>query len=304
MIIVKTRALEFANIAKAAYEMDYNKKLMFAMNSCRKHDEKTGLKVLVKVDPTTREVVVGFAGTEMDPANIWGLEGIRDNISNISLAFNQSIPQVQVALKFLSQCAAHLGMQNTDKVVFTGHSLGAALAEISLAEAYKKGLTHYSAITFDSPGTKQYIEKNYGDSIVQAIEDRVTTVVYKANFINMFGYQLGTVAVLYQSSLNPITNFFASKIAPALKLLSGNFDAKEMVKQDIQNHSIDTIIKALHSYKDKQSLPIEKEWNDMPMVGKVADTLQEIESNNLASGLATILDVLHSISNGNTHAEL
>lgn len=85
-----------------------------------------------------------------------GTDNYTDFTDNAQILFDQSIDQFSSAKKFITyvMCYTANNNINVQYLSFTGHSLGAALAELS--SAYFK----YPSITFDSPGTKGIIDNS------------------------------------------------------------------------------------------------------------------------------------------------
>ena len=81
-------------------------------------------------------------------------------------------------------------------VMLTGHSLGAALAELASAKL------KFSSVTFDSPGTKEILEKNKElftnyEEALNFVNDNVITYNAVPDIINTMAEHVGTVYTVY-----------------------------------------------------------------------------------------------------------
>ena len=81
-------------------------------------------------------------------------------------------------------------------VMLTGHSLGAALAELASAKL------KFSSVTFDSPGTKEIFEKNKKlftnyEEALNFVNDNVITYNAVPDIINTMAEHVGTVYTVY-----------------------------------------------------------------------------------------------------------
>ncbi len=82
------------------------------------------------------------------------------------------------------------------KVSFTGHSLGAFLAELSVFYCKLQGFNNVNAVTFESPGSKESLEKLQSNLQDHAIDlnnlDIISYVTYP-NLINTYNHHVGTM---------------------------------------------------------------------------------------------------------------
>ena len=127
-----------------------------------------------------------------------GTAGIIDIINDIGLVFEQLTAQFSPANEFYDYvknytCTNH---PEVKYLAFTGHSLGAALAELS-AVKHK-----YAAVTFDSPGTKEILINKAEDFPLDAIaygDNNVVTYNAAPNIVNTMAEHVGTIHRVYPS---------------------------------------------------------------------------------------------------------
>ncbi len=97
----------------------------------------------------TRHVVVAHRGTN-SLSSVW--EDIR------GVVLNGVSPQKEEAF-ILTQIAIEYAREEEYSLSFTGHSLGAFLADLSVLFAHNAGLTAVSATTFENPGSRDAWKK-------------------------------------------------------------------------------------------------------------------------------------------------
>lgn len=105
-------------------------------------------------------------------------------------------PFIQQVKSFLTDHADAYGTGY--QLSFTGHSLGAALAELSVAQENVPG------VTFDSPGTLPIINNMLGDGLLptnalQAADTNIITYNAAPNLVNTLNVHIGTIFRIYPS---------------------------------------------------------------------------------------------------------
>lgn len=123
--------------------------------------------VYINNNVTPKQLVVAHRGTSPD---------FPDIVNDLILALEQVPLQfTNNAVPFITAIKNELGTALPQyQITFTGHSLGAVLAELSAAKENVK------AVTFDSPGSKPIIENMVSDStlpnsaLIQANQNVIT----------------------------------------------------------------------------------------------------------------------------------
>jgi hypothetical protein len=129
---------------------------------------------------------------------------IENVIGDIQLALGYLPNQVQAIETFganlADECIAKLGLDNKEKAekfslasfVTTGHSLGAALAEIA---ALRSGFTA-KAVTFENPGIEPILERIFGKippDVKRLIYENCRTVLSDVDIVNTCNPQVGQI---------------------------------------------------------------------------------------------------------------
>lgn len=168
------------------------------------------------------------------------LEMVRDLDDDYEI-FSGKIPREQFmeAQKFTKKAKQTYTKQfgEAPKVVHTGHSLGAVLAELCAVSE------HGEAITFESPGTAPLI-KELEDLTFGAFEYKkfdpkkanITTYNAEPNSINTLHQHIGKVIPLYKSSKKQ------------------NAYSDDTLFENIQRHSIDTLLLRFNPKTGKPAL--------------------------------------------------
>ncbi|UJR17875.1 hypothetical protein I4U23_004774 [Adineta vaga] len=156
---------------------------------------KNGLSLTAYINPERHQCVISIRGTDLTSSFF-------DNpITDLRLLFtNQAIDTFDSArLLLFHDKFLHIPRKNGNPYVisFTGHSLGAAIAE-SFACAYKA-----YAVTFDSPGTKHILENDPSCRTNIEVGYNLTEHIHiylgaYANLINIANPQSGRVIYLKQ----------------------------------------------------------------------------------------------------------
>ncbi|PJD93349.1 MAG: hypothetical protein CK424_02905 [Legionella sp.] len=147
--------------------------------------EVGGFKCVLWMNEQNRQYIVSYRGTD-------NLAGVMEDIHGIVL--NGVSPQKEQAY-LMAQKAAKLAKDKNYSLGFTGHSLGAFLAELSVFFCQNDfDFPHAHAVTFESPGSLDALEKlSPGISAFQSLD--IVQFLSYPNPINTFCRSIGT---LYQ----------------------------------------------------------------------------------------------------------
>ena len=140
----------------------------------------------IYINNKENHIVVAHRGTNSIGAVIEDIRGIV--LNNIS-------PQKEAAFELVSE-AIRLAKKKNYSLSFTGHSLGAFLAELSVFYCKRDGFDKVNALTFESPGSKESLEKLQSNLQDHAIDlnnlDIIGYVTYP-NLINTYNHHVGTM---------------------------------------------------------------------------------------------------------------
>ena len=160
------------------------------------------------VYPKRKELIIAHRGTDLDREELkngkssWKrtLNTLMNTIKDIDddyAVFKGEIPkqQFEAAENFTQQAIAKYTQQykHEPKVIHTGHSLGAVLAELCAAKYNRQ------AITFESPGTKPIIQKLMENKKVNWKKLNITSYNAEPNKINSVHEHVGKVVPLYNA---------------------------------------------------------------------------------------------------------
>jgi len=214
-------------------EIDSGEKLGdFLMETIGKALGQGGYFGRAYVYPKRKELIIAHRGTDLDRKELkhakssWKrtintlMHTIKDIDDDYDI-YKGKIPQQQFdAAELFTQQAIAKYIQQYDhqpKVIHTGHSLGAVLAELCAAKYNRQ------AITFESPGTKPMIQKLFGNQKVNWKKFNITSYNAEPNKINSVHEHVGKVIPLY----NP------KQITP---------DYSEINSRTLEIHSIEHIL--------------------------------------------------------------
>lgn len=153
---------------------------------------------------------------------------------DILMSFNLLHIQFALAREFTMKVLTKI-QDNKDEyknhtIYHTGHSLGAILAEVSAMEH-----DHHYAVTFESPGSYDLLERFNKNHIHKAL-DRVTTYLAAPNFINTLKPHIGKCfQILTKDSDFPITD--PNEIKKSIDEIKNRIDS---VKRKILNPGVFT----------------------------------------------------------------
>lgn len=141
---------------------------------------------VIYINNKENHIVVAHRGTSSIRAVIEDIHGIV--LNNIS-------PQKAAAFELVRE-AIKLAKKKNYSLSFTGHSLGAFLAELSVFYCKRDGFDKVNAVTFESPGSKESLEKLQSNLESHTINlsnlDIVAYVTYP-NLINTYNHHVGTM---------------------------------------------------------------------------------------------------------------
>lgn len=172
----------------------------------------SGLTSWSPLPPASAGILTGFYGQLFNKSGtfvlaIRGTDGYRDWLADISLASTGKYLSYYIdqAISYLN---TSLRNQNTKCLTFTGHSLGAALAEV-LAGKYES-----SSIGFENPGAANYMK-------IQNIPNgNVTAYQASPNLINTLDTSaVSTIYRLFPDYTYPYEAVSDNKLIQAYKLL-------------------------------------------------------------------------------------
>ena len=231
---------DFALMSQIAYDYPNYRDIkgwrVFNATDATGVSDETGYFGVALINDACNIVVVAHRGTEPDINNI-----IPDSISDLYLALEMVPPQfVFSAIEFIdnsySLAQEHFQLNSDNyRIYHTGHSLGAALAELSAV------WTGDPAITFESPGTAPIV-----DNISSILLDFVThvvdikTYVGPPNIINTANEQIGDIILVDPNwkelrdnyydpeDIFPFENYwgYLQEAHSLQRMIDGLFDAK------------------------------------------------------------------------------
>jgi hypothetical protein len=157
------------------------------------------------------KMLIAFRGTDFYDLNILPSTGIVGNLTakilsddlgnDLQIMIGKIPRQFETALAFINSLCEHC---SCDKMLLTGHSLGALLAQLISAKF------NIEAIVFDSPGAKKLINKLVGKDFSS---DHITIINDLPNFVNTFGEQVNLPIALDNGgtiSLSMVKNFLGT----------------------------------------------------------------------------------------------
>lgn len=133
------------------------------------------------------DIILAHRGTQGFPAVVEDIELFL--FKKVPAQFSAgAIPFINYALEFLNKNFS----QRNLKLMFTGHSLGATLAELSVAK-WSDSLYSPRAITFESPGSKPFIlnNKELPETALEYVKRAVATSNADVDIINSIFEHVG-----------------------------------------------------------------------------------------------------------------
>ncbi len=155
---------------------------------CHVHKGTSGYFGAIYINNKENHIVVAHRGTNSLLSVVEDVRGVIRNAT--SPQKEEAFALVNEALKLLRE--DYEGY----RVSFTGHSSGAFLAELSVFYCKRQGLHNVNAVTFESPGSKESLEKLQSNLQDHAIDlnnlDIIGYVTYP-NLINTYNHHVGTM---------------------------------------------------------------------------------------------------------------
>lgn len=216
----------------------------------------------------TQELVFSFSGTSFGNLNSkHELDFYRDLINNFGYMFADNMSQFNcariIAETSLSILENHGVDINNLSITFTGHSLGAIVAEHMLIEFAS---THANALTivFDSPGALEILSKKFGIDSIAKVQEKIINIVASPNFINSFGKQIGSTFSMLQgqtigeiSAFDVIYDFFTHR-------------------KQVMTHKLDYFKSLVESYSGE--LTRIENWNNFSYTGSIEKAFKSFKS--------------------------
>jgi len=145
---------------------------------------------VIYVNQNMRQIVVAHRGTD----NLKTL--LVDDIQEVY--FGHTDTQHKAAYRLVEK-AVNLAKEGEWHLSFTGHSLGAFLAELSVLYCLRSDFFNYprvSAVTFESPGSRESLEKlnaNHADGKIDVDALDITSYLSYPNIVNTAHHHVGTL---------------------------------------------------------------------------------------------------------------
>lgn len=155
---------------------------------CHVHKGTSGYFGAIYINTKMNHIVVAHRGTNSIGAVIEDVRGVICNATS---------PQKEEAFALVNEALRLLREEYEGySISFTGHSLGAFLAELSVFYCKRQGFHNVNAVTFESPGSKESLEKLQSNLESHTIDlsnlDIVAYVTYP-NLINTYNHHVGTM---------------------------------------------------------------------------------------------------------------
>lgn len=210
------------------------KKQIFVIYSDEMDAGKFEYRSAIFIDNDTKEVVVANAGTRLGVNK----KGFYDVADDMRLIFNKEPAKIKQAKEVNKKIIELLGDDIEDyNISYTGHSLGAAIADIQAAymdvelQNLGKKAKDIATTTFDNPGAGNFVDKIYATSFKNR-NVIFNTFNNRENFINTLAPQAGNLFEIQpsdQKDLNWVEKLFALMMDFICKKLK-NWDVKVIIK--------------------------------------------------------------------------
>jgi hypothetical protein len=201
-------AIKQANLEEIAQQMGVSHKLFLFSDYLE--DTKGGeYRCAVFVDHDKKQVVFANAGTRPGANN----KGLHDFVADAALIAQIEPHKLMYARQLNTLVLDNLNDQVAEyEFHYTGHSLGAAMADMQAADMYLQMRNReiditdnqISTQTFDNPGAKPIVDKMFRAAGLDSSDSRVKhkTVNNGKNFINTLNPQVGSIYEMPQSPLS------------------------------------------------------------------------------------------------------
>lgn len=192
--------------------------------------KEASFRCAVFVDELSKEVVCATAGTRLGLTR----KGMDDVMDDLLLALRREPLKMNPARSLNAHILSHLGDDAKEyKFTYTGHSLGAAMAEMQAVDmdiqleskGIKKSKDQITSVTFDNPGAKNILKQMYRSAEIadNQIKKRMNICEFnnRKNIINSAAKQAGntyTIVPHSQTERNPsllqmVCNVILQKLA-------------------------------------------------------------------------------------------
>ncbi|MCC8398611.1 MAG: hypothetical protein LN569_04930 [Rickettsia endosymbiont of Labidopullus appendiculatus] len=204
------------------------------------------------VNDTAKQAVLAHRGTDI----IASLKGQNGSLkADLIEVLNGNIVLQQTEAYTSTKDAVDIVNDKQYNLSFTGHSLGAWLAELSLYFchmdfSYDISVGYVKAVTFDSPGTKNQMESykssiNNKDTKIEISEFDVVTYLSAPNLVNVCNEHVGKVYRLFPE-ISPQSEIFV-KVAEKLPSYISNNKVYLDALLAISGHSLDPMLATFDS---------------------------------------------------------
>lgn len=201
---------------------------------------------VIYLNEQNKQIVLAHRGTKLEWLDLLRPDSpVKTDIKGI---LNGNIVKQQMEAYKAAKAAVEYASENNYHLSITGHSLGAWLAELSTYHCYKDfGYSNIKAVTFDSPGSKESIEKFKSNidstrtNFDPALQLDIVTYFSLPNIVNSCNKHIGTV---YAVSPRIITPELVKKYLPYLKMVPGITNNLFILYGllSLQGHSLDLIL--------------------------------------------------------------
>lgn len=277
-------ALDLAKFSRNAYG-DINKQYIIngfteIFNSDDFNYQYTGYYGIAYRNLNTKEIIIASSGTNFDGSR--GVNDLaQDLLNNLEISRGQIPPQFsQAALLFAKKVLKHFDNQiKLYKVFFTGHSLGAVLAELTKFVIDQEMTINSKAITFDSPGSKEIIDKLAVYELTMPING-IISYNGEENHINSCNYPSGLVYRVKTESYihkQPLQIIDANPVIELISNIGGWLN--EESKHTLHHHNLNHIIASLET--NIPELVEEHNTGIACFIGKTAEVIWDLyETSN------------------------
>lgn len=185
--------------------------------------DKGGYGGVAFINPNTGEVVIAHRGTD-------GPFSVKDYDDDAAIALGQMPNQYYVSRSFVDEIKSRLDEDErfgNYSLSHTGHSLGAALADLNAMT------DNVHAIGFDNPGTLQIIRNNR-NIFPEDNRDKLISYQSNPNLVHAGGQNAAhVVQIIPEKSV---------EVSMAERLLSPQYATLKDVQQTLVHHSLDNMI--------------------------------------------------------------
>lgn len=227
---------------------------MYKASSVLKSYDLYGYRGYAIINKDFKHVIIASSGTKASEAGN-DYAALHADFQSDHKLIKASLPeQFDPLVSFTKKIMTDLGSEASSySYTFTGHSLGAALSELAVAEFVNK--FDVNSEVFDNPGTLPIIEcnPNWGSSVAEKV--REVSIIHNAspNVFNTLNPQTGNVLKLvYQEDTsfwrNMIYNDFTRDLYKKVAKKIWHYDEGEKVQMpgvQIGNHAISSFIQEI-----------------------------------------------------------